>query len=121
MKKIAFYIVERPSFHGSDSQSEFKEGELHYDEDNDLAPLEDDWVFVEDVSLEYAFSQSVLFKNYGSLVQETGHKTRGHVCLTDSDRTTAQQMKGSLLYGELLPCGVNKVVVITICFDLTFH
>lgn len=71
--------------------------------------LQDDWVFCEDISLEYAFAQSVLFKIYGNNIQETGHLTKGHTCLTDADRLTAQSIKSSLLYGELLPRGANKV------------
>jgi hypothetical protein len=67
------------------------------------------WVYSEDISTEYAFAQSVLFKIYGNSVQETGHLTKGHVCLTDSDRQQAQHVKVSLLYGELLPRGANKV------------
>jgi hypothetical protein len=68
-----------------------------------------DWIYVEDISLDYAFAQSVLFKIYGGLIQETGHKTRGHVCLTENDRDSARSGKNSLLYGELLPRGANKV------------
>lgn len=64
---------------------------------------------MEDISLEYTFAQSVLFKIYDRGVQETGHKTTGHLSLTEEDRAAAQQLKGSLLYGELLPRGVNKV------------
>jgi hypothetical protein len=41
---------------------------------------------VEDISLDFAFAQSVLFKVFGGVIQETGHKTRGHVSLTDEDR-----------------------------------
>jgi hypothetical protein len=59
--------------------------------------------------VDYAFAQSVLFKIYGSAVQETGHKTKGHICLTESDKDIAKCSKGSLLYGELLPRGANKV------------
>lgn len=33
----------------------------------------------------------------------------GHVCLTDDDKDNAKNNKGSLLYGELLPRGANKV------------
>ena len=33
----------------------------------------------------------------------------GHVCLTDDDKDKAKNNKGSLLYGELLPRGANKV------------
>jgi hypothetical protein len=65
---------------------------------------------VEDISLEYAFAQSVLFKIYGNALQETGHLTKGHVSLTESDRMNAASMKSSLLYGELLPRGANKAM-----------
>ena len=41
---------------------------------------------MEDISLDFSFAQSVLFKIFGGGVQETGHKTRGHVSLTDQDR-----------------------------------
>lgn len=110
MQKLAFHIVERPCVHlSSSSRGEFKDSEIS-DTEDDLAPIEDDWVFVEDISLQYAFAQSVLFKIYGNSVQETGHKTRGHTCLTDHDRVLAQDTKGSLLYGELLPRGVNKAL-----------
>lgn len=113
MKKIAFYIVERPQSQ-SLYTSEYKDSEQSSEVGDGLAPLEDDWVYVDDVSLEYAFAQSVLFKVYGTSM-ETGHKTKGHVCLTEEDRKIGQQMKGSLLYGELLPRGVNKV-----CFHCCF-
>jgi hypothetical protein len=67
-------------------------------------------VYVEDISLDFTFAQSVLFKVYGGAIQETGHKTRGHVCLTDEDKEYLNQTKGSFLYGELLPRGANKVL-----------
>lgn len=66
-------------------------------------------MYCEDITLEYAFAQSVLFKIYGNSIQETGHLTKGHTCLTEADREHAQHVKGSLLYGELLPRGANKV------------
>ena len=46
----------------------------------------------------------------GTGVQETGHKTKGHTCLSDEDRDCTKVVKGSLLYGELLPRGVNKAL-----------
>jgi hypothetical protein len=127
MKKIAFYILERPP------PAVAQEGEYKDDSDCEgLAPVEvlprdmahrtawadqyycifipqDDWVYCEDISVDYAFAQSVLFKIYGNNIQETGHLTKGHTCLTETDRQVAQQVKGSLLYGELLPRGANKV------------
>ena len=79
-------------------------------------------MFCEDISLDYAFAQSVLFKIYGNSIQETGHLTKGHVCLTDADRLNAQYVKGSLLYGELLPRGANKVnkiaFVVCVCHGI---
>lgn len=66
-------------------------------------------MFCEEISADYAFAQSVLFKIYGNSVQETGHLTKGHVCITEADRLHAQYVKVSLLYGELLPRGANKV------------
>lgn len=59
--------------------------------------------------MNYAFAQSVLFKVYGNNLQETGHLTKGHICLTEMDRISANDGKCSLLYGELLPRGANKV------------
>ena len=70
---------------------------------------QNNYVYCEDISLDYTFAQSVLFKIYGNAIQETGHLTKGHTCLTDADRLNAQYVKGSLLYGELLPRGANKV------------
>ncbi len=58
----------------------------------------------------------MLFKIFGNSLQETGHLTRGHTCLTDADRLNAQYIRGSLLYGELLPRGANKVY--TLLFTL---
>ena len=107
MKAIAFYIIERPqSQYMSSSFSEYKDDELL--DSATLAAVEDKWMYAEDISVDYAFAQSVLFKVYGSTVQETGHKTKGHTCVTDTDRDNAKNNKGSLLYGELLPRGANK-------------
>lgn len=44
------------------------------------------------------------------VIQETGHKTRGHTCLTPEDKDCSKSIKGSLLYGELLPRGLNKAL-----------
>lgn len=80
-----------------------------------LGFCQDNWVYAEDISLDYAYAQSILFKMYGNVVQETGHLTKGHICLSEADRVVAQHVKGSLLYGELLPRGANKVVLYCIC------
>ena len=66
------------------------------------------WTFAEDLSLAFARAQSVLHDCYGGRTQETGHKTLGHVCVTDDDRRRATEDRGSLLYGELLPRACTK-------------
>ena len=74
-------------------------------------------MFIDDISIEYAAAQSLLFKVFGRL--ETGHKTVGHVCVCDETEVNQLQQQGSLLYGELLPAGLNKV-----CYSLfreVFH
>eukprot|EP01041_Mallomonas_annulata_P007804 gene7804-15968_t len=107
MIKMAFYIIERPQ----ESSVEVKEMDVGDNEEQAPAPTtEEIWTYVEDISLDYAFAQSVLFKIYGSVIQETGHKTRGHICLTADDRDVAKNSKGSLLYGELLPRGANRAL-----------
>lgn len=108
MKKIAFYIVERPE-RANIGSSEYKENDATaiLGDGDGLAP-DENWVFAEDISTDYAFAQSVLFKLHGRTVQETGHKTKGHICLTKDDRESSKVGKGSLLYGELLPRGANR-------------
>mmetsp|Transcript_31399 Transcript_31399/g.69937 ORF Transcript_31399/g.69937 Transcript_31399/m.69937 type:complete len:955 (+) Transcript_31399:90-2954(+) len=102
MSRIAFYILERPE----EEDVEFKDG------DEGRSPVEEreEWAYMEDISLGYTIAQSVLFKIYGNSIQETGHLTKGHVCLTDADKVNAGCVKGSLLYGELLPRGANKAL-----------
>ena len=42
-----------------------------------LIDWQEKWMYCDEISQDYAFAQSVLFKVYGSTVQETGHKTKG--------------------------------------------
>lgn len=97
MSKMAFYIIER----SVEPMTEYKENEDGTDNNNNsnnnnngnnnngvntFHSEEESWSYTEDISIEYAFAQSVLFKIYGGVVQETGHKTKGHLSLTDGDR-----------------------------------
>ena len=112
MNKAAFYIIERgsnsPPLHAiNNSTDEYKEGSTGNEYNKALS---DDFIFQEELTIDYAFAQSVLYKIYGTGVQETGHKTRGHTCLTGEDKDCTKVVKGSLLYGELLPRGVNKAL-----------
>lgn len=102
MTQIAFYIIESRHTPNT-SNDEYKELD-----EPDEEPYNDEWIYVEDLTLDYAFAQSVLFKIFGGTIQETGHKTKGHCSLTEADRIMAKSLKGSLLYGELLPRGANK-------------
>ena len=59
---------------------------------------------------EQATPDNRLRTPYTSIVtQEAGFHTLGHECITREDRKIAKKLKCSLLYGELLPSGVNKV------------
>ena len=89
MSKIAFYIIER----SVEQTTEYKENEDIVEISNNNngngtynSSEEDNWSYTEDISIEFAFAQSVLFKIYGGIVQETGHKTKGHLSLTEVDR-----------------------------------
>lgn len=99
MTKFAFYILEQPPpLPSHPPGGEFKEtdenipclncGEvcLLHNRLIFMSSKGEDWTFVEDLSLDFAFAQSVLYKVYGSNIQETGHKTKGHTSLTDTDR-----------------------------------
>eukprot|EP00629_Pelagomonadales_sp_RCC1024_P015265 CAMPEP_0119273108 /NCGR_PEP_ID=MMETSP1329-20130426/9716_1 /TAXON_ID=114041 /ORGANISM="Genus nov. species nov., Strain RCC1024" /LENGTH=372 /DNA_ID=CAMNT_0007273281 /DNA_START=192 /DNA_END=1307 /DNA_ORIENTATION=+ len=102
MLRTAFYIVDR----GSGSE------ECKEPEGLGLAPRPnpEPWTYAEDLSLGFTRAQSALHECYGGRTQETGHKTLGHVCVTEEDKRRAQDQHGSLLYGELLPRGVNKAL-----------
>ena len=81
------------------------------DNESNLAPIDDmdQWVYVEDISLDYAFVQSVLFKIAGGSIQETGHKTRDmRVLLTATSTSPSCLMpRESALWRALLR-GANK-------------
>lgn len=103
MLRTAFYIVDRCNSALSEETKE-PEGSLN------SKGLPEPWTFAEDLSLAYTKAQSTMHECYGRRVQETGHKTLGHTCVTEEDRRTACEHHGSLLYGELLPRGVNKAL-----------
>lgn len=103
MLRTAFYIIERASH--SLGTEETKEPEPS----SGLAPVEP-WTYAENLSLNFVRAQSIMYHCYGRRIQETGHKTLGHICVTEDDKRTAADAKGSLLYGELLPRGVNKAL-----------
>jgi hypothetical protein len=80
MSKTAFFIIDR----NQNQAVEQKENEENTDKGSGDDPV--DTEHLEDISLEFAFAQSALFKVYGGVIQETGHRTRGHLSLTDHDR-----------------------------------
>mmetsp|Transcript_109 Transcript_109/g.514 ORF Transcript_109/g.514 Transcript_109/m.514 type:complete len:657 (-) Transcript_109:452-2422(-) len=70
----------------------------------------DSYDYVEDISESFCLAQSRLYHIYGCRTQETGHKTSGHLCITSNDKDKASASGSCLLYGELLPRGVNKAL-----------
>ena len=47
---------------------------------------------------------------YGAQAREVGHKTMGHLCVSPEDVAAARQSSSSLLYGEILPEGITKMM-----------
>lgn len=55
MSKVAFYVIDRRRNNTANSELKEVEGE-----EDDMSGEE--WVYIENISLDYAFAQSVLFK-----------------------------------------------------------
>ncbi|CAN0194229.1 unnamed protein product, partial [Hapterophycus canaliculatus] len=51
------------------------------------------WHYQEDISQEFCVALSLLHRAYGCRIQETGHKTVGHTCVTDRDKVAAKEVK----------------------------
>ncbi len=51
----------------------------------------------------------LLSQLYPKLI-ETGHQTAGHLCIKESDKKIADKKKASLLYGEIAPDGMRKLL-----------
>lgn len=109
MLRSAFFIVRRrpPLPSSAESKDPFPSPSPH-NLSSSLPPST--WTYTEDLSLDYARAQAIMHEAYGYKIQETGHKTQGHLCVTDSDRALAEDAHSSLLYGELLPRGINKAL-----------
>ena len=91
MLKTAFYIVERPTSQQGESKDA---GDAGGGMDSMLAPLDDKpWVFSEEMTTDYVRAQSIVHRVYGNKIQETGHRTAGHLCLTEDDRDLARSMR----------------------------
>lgn len=54
-------------------------------------------------------SLEVLFDAYGKPSEQIGY-TDGHYCVTPDDKATAMMTNSSLLYGEVLPLGITKLL-----------
>ena len=59
---------------------------------------------------EYLAAQSLVYLAFGNSAQQVGYRTDGHMCVTDADRFLADESGSSLLYGEVLPRGVHKML-----------
>jgi hypothetical protein len=67
-------------------------------------------IYDEPLSDAYLVAQSLVHLAYGNSAQQVGYRTDGHLCVTDNDRELAEHTASSLLYGEVLPRGVNKIL-----------
>jgi len=115
MLRSAFFIIRRPPPPPPppslpSSSAETKDPSPSPSPLSSLPSSSSPWTYTEDLSLDYARAQALMHQAYGNQIQETGHKTRGHLCVTDSDRALAHDAQSSLLYGELLPRGINKAL-----------
>lgn len=95
MLRTAFFIVQRPlPLPGAPPQSEAKEVETDMKGlDVMLAPIEA-WTYVEEITGDYARAQSMMHWAYGGKIQETGHKTQGHLCVTEQDKVIERKARG---------------------------
>jgi len=66
--------------------------------------------FEEPVSQEYLLAQSIVHACFGNATQQVGYRTDGHLCVTEQDRIIAHDTGSSLLYGEVLPRGCNRIL-----------
>jgi hypothetical protein len=88
-----FHIIERGSAPHLESSAEEKQDVSTYS---------------DEVSIEYAYAQSVLTVLYGLV--ETGHRTTGHECVSEREMFAHPILRDAMLYGELLPRGLNKAL-----------
>lgn len=72
--------------------------------------LEEKSIYDEPLSDEYLIAQSLVHSAFGNSAQQVGYRTDGHLCITEQDRILANDSGSSLLYGEVLPRGVNKML-----------
>eukprot|EP00948_MAST-09A_sp_MAST-9A-sp1_P002060 g2060.t1 len=62
------------------------------------------------ISELFAIAQGVIHHLYGQKVQELGYRTTGHICIGEIDESLAIQNHSSLLYGEVLPIGLDTIM-----------
>ena len=91
MSGKTFYIIRRPS------ESKEEQPWLEY-QFNDARE-----------SVNYAVAQSRVYRAYNR-PQQVGYRTSGHLCITNEDKCVADESGSSLLYGEVLPRGVCRML-----------
>ena len=77
-----------------------------YEADIDLSGKET--IYGQTLTREFVIAQSVLARIYGQ--QEQGYKTLGHKLTSSADVMRSKDDYVSLLYGELLPIGLDKAL-----------
>lgn len=63
-----------------------------------------------EVSVSFALAQSLIHVAYGRAIQQIGYRTDAHLCVTKLERDDADATSTSLLYGEILPLGIDKAL-----------
>eukprot|EP00944_MAST-04C_sp_MAST-4C-sp1_P002632 g2632.t1 len=72
--------------------------------------LEEKSIYDEPLSDDYLIAQSLVHSAFGNSAQQVGYRTDGHMCITEQDKMMATESGSSLLYGEVLARGVNKML-----------
>ena len=78
--------------------------------DENMSDVESKHYYDEPLSKNYVLAQSIVHMCFGNSTQQVGYRTDGHLCITDQDRMVAHDTGASLLYGEVLPRGCNKIL-----------
>ena len=75
-----------------------------------MSDVESKHYYEKPLSKNYVLAQSIVHMCFGNATQQVGYRTDGHLCITEQDRMIAHDTGSSLLYGEVLPRGCNKIL-----------
>ena len=112
MANKTFYILSDKHDEPRGSRDELGMGRQNHklSLDGHLGDIESKHGTDESLSKNYVLAQSIVHMCFGNSTQQVGYRTDGHLCITDHDRVEAHNTGASLLYGEVLPRGCNKIL-----------